>query len=229
MDRVKKIFGVDSNDKNTGDNDSNQVPCNDKHSSNNRSSGAENEIPPEEIKDLQDLLDSGLFGNISSLFVNPTELQKQIESQLQEIMRQMEEGGINDEFPDGMQQQQLMQDEELKGDEFKRILGQQSSKGPLISTSPSIRRSDAIGNKKNKPTDDDRVMDRIHGTVPAEADRITADGMVNKRHSASPFMPPGHPRIDIWTPPGAGGGSRGMFQGVITTTVRRPDGVRTGL
>lgn len=155
MDRVKKIFGVDSNDKNTGDNDSNQVPCNDKHSSNNRSSGAENEIPPEEIKDLQDLLDSGLFGNISSLFVNPTELQKQIESQLQEIMRQMEEGGINDEFPDGMQQQ-LMQDEELKGDEFKRILGQQSSKGPLISTSPSIRRSDAIGNKKNKPTDDAR-------------------------------------------------------------------------
>lgn len=201
MDRVKKIFAADET-KQSGENQQ----------------SADSAQTPDPVRDI---FEGGLFGNINQLFVNPPELQKQIESQLQEILRQIEEaeGGEFPEESQFLERSQLMRDEELKGEDFKRLIALDKS-SPFISTSPSVRRSDAT-RPKNKLTDDQKVLDRIHGIIdvptPPEA------GMTSQRHVIAPFVPAGHPRIDIFAPPGSSG--RGMFQEVITTVVRRPDGV----
>lgn len=204
MDRVKKIFGTQEQQPTAAD------------------------AQPKQQGDVseEDVFENGLFGNITSMIVNPTEMQKQIEAQLEEIMRQIEAAEANDEPQAGLPIDRMqLRDDEIKGDDFKRLMGQ-SGQVPFISSSPSFR--DAPPQKKF--TDDEKVMDRIHGTVPETPSNA---GMLAKRNAeVAPFLPSGHPNIDIWgpvMPPGAGGGGpggRGMFQGVITTTLRRSDGVR---
>lgn len=220
MDRVKKIFGVEDTQADSADDPQVMGDGRDTAVGQNRRSGNKSS---EETTTAENLFDGGLFGNISQLIINPTEMQKQIEAQLQEIMRQMEaaEQFPEDPVPDPSPRQ-LLCDDELKVDDFKRLMDHRQV--PFISSSPGLQRSDR---SKNKPTEDERVLDRIHGTVPVEPE----SGMLSKRHAIAPFMPPGHPRIDIWTPPGAGSGvgGRRMFQGIITTTVRRPDGVSEGI
>ena len=191
MDRVSKQYSGEKNPKGTSEETQSQER-------------QEDELNPE------DLFDMGLFGNIAQIFLNPSELQKQIEAQLEDIMSQMEAG-----TQDGP-----LRDEEINKEEFKRLLD--SKKGPFISSSPAAL-AKGLGKPKNKISDDERVMDMIHGTTPEEENT----SVFNKRNAVAPFVPPGHPRIDIWTPvlPPGGANGRQIFQGVITTTVRRPDGV----
>lgn len=138
-------------------------------------------------------------------------------------MRQIEAAEAVDESGDSPPIDRMqLRDEEIKGDDFKKLMVQ--SQGPLISSSPNFRNAPP----KKRFTDDEKVMDRIHGTVP-EAPIVA--GMVSKRDAVAPYLPSGHPRVDIWgpvMPPGGNNGGRGMFQGVITTTVRRADGVGKG-
>lgn len=177
--------------------------------------------PPDNAPESLDPFENGLFGNIAQMFVNPTDLQKQIESQLEEIMRQMDAADVFAGFPAPEQDPKLMRDEELKGEDFKRLLGEKQ--GPLISTSPSIKRRDALKTSV-KVTDDERVMDLIHGTVQEQTQ--VQPGMSSNLKMTTEFnAPPGHSQIDIWN----NGEPGRQFKGVITTTTRCLHGVSTSI
>lgn len=152
-----------------------------------------------------------MFGSFSQLFNNPTELQKQIEAQL-EVMRRM--GEDVDGLFGGSQPAKVMRDEELRGEDFKRLIDTKTTT-PFISSSPS----QPVGKGTPKLSDDERVMDLLHGT---DGQDIAGGGLVLRKNVVTPYLPPGHPKIELWTPAMQ---SRTMFQGVITTTVRRSDGV----
>lgn len=149
-----------------------------------------------------------MFGAFSQLFNNPTELQKQIEAQL-EVMRRMGDDGLF-----RTETAKVMRDEELRGEDFKRLIDKTTTTTPFISSSPS----QPVG-KRTKLSDDERVMDFLHGT---DGEGVDGGGMLLRKNAVTPYLPPGHPKIELWTPAMQ---SRTIFQGVITTSVRRSDGV----
>lgn len=171
----------------------------------------------EEPLSFEDQMDDDeLFDNhIRQLFINPTDIQKQLESQLQEVLRQMEGGGPPLDDNNFAVSPSLLRDEEIKGDDFRRLM----SSTPSISSSPSLGRK---VDTKRKLTDDERVMDLIHGTVPVVPESPSS---AFKKTQVAPFLPAGHPKVDVWTPMPPGAKGAFGFQSVVSTTVRRPDGV----
>lgn len=92
----------------------------------------------------------------------------------------------------------------------------------LPSGIPTIAPSDHSFNSKMKRNDDEKIMDKIHGTTVEE-----------KSPPRRSRLPPGHPKIPIITPPSSSSGLenfgsqqnfRSFGQSIVSQTIRKPDG-----
>lgn len=157
-----------------------------------------------------ELFDNKTFG--LQIFASPKEFQQQ----MQELMKQFEGEDVVKFFEQNraslisdFQMHEELKDEEIKAEDFKQMLDKGS---PLMSSSPRLQ----LKKIKTPQTDEEQIMERIHGTVEEPEPSIRGRVFGN--------LPPGHPKIEV--APFTGPGGKMFTQSIITTTVRKPDGVR---
>lgn len=207
MDGLRKFLGLDDESAKRETRTADQGSDNNNNPGNNKT--FDQFRKPSFFDDSADS-DDELFDRQSflNLFAGRPEIQKQIEAQVLEILKQFEETADFGAKP-------AMRDEEVRTDDVRKAFDEAApSSSPLMSSSPRFREQP----KTKKASDEERVMDLIHGSVvPKEEAPPTI-----RLHI--PHLPPGHPEIQVSVFQRAGTGRDTKV--TQTVTVRRPDGVR---
>uniref|UniRef100_A0A336KPH0 CSON008612 protein n=1 Tax=Culicoides sonorensis TaxID=179676 RepID=A0A336KPH0_CULSO len=230
MDLFKKILGLDEKDTETS-RQSNQTDNKNKSPFTKENEPGHTGKPSAWFEDF-DNFDNKTFG--FRVFTNPGEMQKHFEEQMEEMIRMLEEDnkngmknfdnfneelfklkpGIKKHIEDFHSAQQRATDTDLDDKAYSEQL-----KTLLDRIAPEKSQITSVkANTKEKRTEEQQIMDYIHGTVQVDPPVATRPRSTPiRRPNAHQVVPPQHGIFD-------GNSPRVFGQSIISQTIRKPDG-----